>query len=95
MVDIVYTTPSGVAVKPALAARSHAGASSSEQTAPSSDLGAPMARLYVQPDGAAGYVYQLVDTATGRLLAEVPRAKSGDLKTLGGYSTGALVSTQA
>ncbi len=55
----------------------------------------PVARLYVQDDGAGGFVYQLVDVITGRTLAEVPRERVGDLKDAPGYTAGALVSTRA
>jgi hypothetical protein len=55
----------------------------------------PAARLYVEQDGTGVYVYRLVDTATGRVLAEVPRDRLHDLKGSPDYEAGALVSTSA
>jgi hypothetical protein len=52
----------------------------------------PATRLLVEPNGAYGYVYRLVDVATGRLLVELPRERLGELKSHPEYAAGALLS---
>jgi hypothetical protein len=52
-------------------------------------------RLMIEPDGAQGYVYRLVDSATGRVLVELPRERLDELKSHPAYAAGALASRSA
>ena len=92
MSDNVFNLPSNVPATPVPPATEPA-------TPPNPKIGtaAPQAatRLLVEPDGAMGYVYRLVDAVTGRLLAEVPRERAEELKSSPDYAAGALVSTSA
>ncbi len=55
----------------------------------------PSTRVYVDQDGSGGFIYRLVDVATGRVLVELPRERAGELKNATENAAGALVSTSA
>ena len=101
MIDNVFTLPSSVPEASAAPAAPEATAAPTQRSDPKVVTAAPQTaapaatRLLVEPDGALGYVYRLVDAVTGRLLAEVPRERADDLKASPDYAAGALVSTSA
>ena len=87
------------AAQPSPAAANDGGAFTAQgQTpAPASQPAAAQSatRVSIEPDGAQGYVYRLVDRLTGRVLVELPREKVEQLTASPGYAAGALVSTSA
>lgn len=55
----------------------------------------PATRVYIVRSDSGIYVYRLLDVATGRVLAELPRSQSDQLKVLDGYAPGAVTSASA
>ena len=95
MSDNVVTLPSGVPAALLPPPTEPATPAATVSADPKTGTATPQAatRLLVEPDGAMGYVYRLVDVVTGRLLAEVPRERADELKSSPDYAAGALVST--
>ena len=102
MIDAVsHFAPDGPKAVPApsqLRALSPVGASlatGAQEGTPSATRAQPTTRLLVEPDGDHGFVYRLVDAATGRLLVELPREQVARLTADPGYGAGDLVSRSA
>lgn len=105
MIDSVSKVAAGVPETPPASEVSSvppipaASAPASQDGANPSRTGAPApakppqaaTRLLVEPNGAHGYVYRLVDATTGRTIVELPRERIGELKSHPDYAAGALV----
>jgi hypothetical protein len=83
------------AAPPQVAASSTASHGGAVATPPSPQPATPATRLLVEPDGARGYIYRLVDATTGRVLVELPRSQLDQLKAHPAYTAGAIASRSA
>ena len=89
----VSETATALAVQPVVL--SSAASTASNGAAAAAPASQPATRLMIEPDGAQGYVYRLVDVATGRLLVELPRERVEEVTAHSSYAAGALLSTSA
>jgi hypothetical protein len=83
------------AKSPAQPGASPDGASAPPKAPAQPEAAAPATRLLIEPNGAQGYVYRLVEAATGRVLVELPRSQLDQLKSHPAYTSGAIASRSA
>ncbi len=68
---------------------------SSPPAQPAPEKSAPT-RLMIEEIGNTGvFVYKVLDSATGKLIVQIPREEVVRLSQTDGYASGALVDTQA